>query len=41
MAGRKPVIAGVLVTGYHDALQAGREFATVGVDRTPDTCALH
>lgn len=32
MAGNKPVIAGVLDTGYHDALQAGREFAAVGVD---------
>lgn len=32
MAGKGPVIAGVLDTGFHDALQAGREFATVGVD---------
>jgi 4-hydroxy-tetrahydrodipicolinate synthase len=32
MAGKGPVIAGVLDTGFHDALQAGREFATEGVD---------
>lgn len=32
MAGRGPVIAGVLDTGFHDALQAGREFAAEGVD---------
>lgn len=32
MAGKVPVIAGVLDTGYHDALQAGREFAKAGVD---------
>lgn len=32
MNGAKPVIAGVLDTGYHDALQAGREFAGAGVD---------
>jgi len=32
MAGRKPVIAGVLDTGYHDALAAGRDFAAAGVD---------
>ena len=32
MAGRGPVIAGVLDTGFHDALQAGRDFATEGVD---------
>ncbi len=32
MNGAKPVIAGVLDTGYHDALQAGREFAATGVD---------
>jgi 4-hydroxy-tetrahydrodipicolinate synthase len=32
MAGRGPVVAGVLDTGFHDALQAGREFAAEGVD---------
>jgi 4-hydroxy-tetrahydrodipicolinate synthase len=32
MAGKGPVIAGVLDTGFHDALQAGREFASEGVD---------
>ncbi|TDT99641.1 4-hydroxy-tetrahydrodipicolinate synthase [Azorhizobium sp. AG788] len=32
MTGKGPVIAGVLDTGYHDALQAGREFAAAGVD---------
>lgn len=32
MAGKGPVIAGVLDTGYHDALQAGKEFAAEGVD---------
>jgi len=32
MEGKGPVIAGVLDTGYHDALQAGREFAEEGVD---------
>lgn len=32
MAGKGPVIAGVLDTGFHDALQAGREFAAEGVD---------
>ena len=32
MKGRGPVIAGVLDTGFHDALQATREFADVGVD---------
>ena len=32
MAGRGPVIAGVLDPGFHDALQAGRDFAAVGVD---------
>lgn len=32
MAGKKPVIAGVLDTGYHDALAAGRDFAAAGVD---------
>ncbi|MCP3472051.1 4-hydroxy-tetrahydrodipicolinate synthase [Bradyrhizobium sp. CCGUVB1N3] len=32
MAGRGPVIAGVLDTGFHDALQAGKEFAAEGVD---------
>jgi 4-hydroxy-tetrahydrodipicolinate synthase len=32
MEGRGPVIAGVLDTGYYDALQAGREFAEAGVD---------
>jgi 4-hydroxy-tetrahydrodipicolinate synthase len=32
MQGRGPVIAGVLDTGYYDALQAGREFAAAGAD---------
>ncbi|MBP2232419.1 4-hydroxy-tetrahydrodipicolinate synthase [Azospirillum agricola] len=32
MASQGPVIAGVLDTGYHDALAAGREFAAAGVD---------
>lgn len=32
MAGRGPVIAGVLDPGFHDALQAGKEFAAEGVD---------
>lgn len=32
MAGKGPVIAGVLDTGFHDALQAAREFAAEGVD---------
>jgi 4-hydroxy-tetrahydrodipicolinate synthase len=32
MKGRGPVIAGVLDTGFHDALQSGREFAAEGVD---------
>jgi 4-hydroxy-tetrahydrodipicolinate synthase len=32
MVGKGPVIAGVLDTGFHDALQAGREFAAEGVD---------
>ncbi|WP_029004406.1 4-hydroxy-tetrahydrodipicolinate synthase [Azorhizobium doebereinerae] len=32
MAGKVPVIAGVLDTGFHDALQAGREFGAAGVD---------
>ncbi|MBP2301765.1 4-hydroxy-tetrahydrodipicolinate synthase [Azospirillum picis] len=32
MAGKGPVIAGVLDTGYHDALAAGRDFAAAGVD---------
>lgn len=32
MAGRGPVIAGVLDTGFHDALQAGKDFAAEGVD---------
>ncbi len=32
MAGRGPVIAGVLDTGFHDALQSGREFAAAGAD---------
>ena len=32
MAGKGPVIAGVLDTGFHDALQAGRDFAAEGVD---------
>ncbi|RDV00259.1 4-hydroxy-tetrahydrodipicolinate synthase [Trinickia dinghuensis] len=30
--GRIPVIAGVLDPGYHDAMQAGRDFAAAGVD---------
>lgn len=30
--GSVPVIAGVLDPGYHDAMQAGREFAAAGVD---------
>jgi 4-hydroxy-tetrahydrodipicolinate synthase len=32
MAGKGPVIAGVLDTGYHDALEAGHEFAAAGAD---------
>ncbi len=32
MAGKGPVIAGVLDTGFHDALEAGKEFAGEGVD---------
>ena len=32
MAGRAPVVAGVLDPGYHDALGAGRDFAAAGVD---------
>lgn len=32
MAGKGPVIAGVLDTGFYDALQAGKEFAAEGVD---------
>lgn len=32
MVGKGPVIAGVLDTGFHDALQAGKEFAAEGVD---------
>jgi 4-hydroxy-tetrahydrodipicolinate synthase len=32
MAGRGPVIAGVLDTGLHDALQSGKELAAEGVD---------
>lgn len=32
MAGKGPVVAGVLDTGYYDALQAAREFAGEGVD---------
>lgn len=32
MNGQGPVIAGILDTGYHDALQAIRDFAAVGVD---------
>lgn len=32
MAAKGPVIAGVLDTGFHDGLQAGREFAAEGVD---------
>jgi len=31
-SGRIPVIAGVLDPGYHDAMQAGREFAAAGAD---------
>ncbi|WP_144141380.1 4-hydroxy-tetrahydrodipicolinate synthase [Paraburkholderia sp. BCC1884] len=31
-AGKVPVIPGVLDPGYHDALQAGKEFAAVGAD---------
>ncbi len=31
-AGAVPVIPGVLDPGYHDALQAGKEFAAAGVD---------
>ncbi|WP_206955909.1 4-hydroxy-tetrahydrodipicolinate synthase [Trinickia acidisoli] len=30
--GRVPVVAGVLDPGYHDALQAGRDFAAAGAD---------
>ncbi|MET0638380.1 MAG: 4-hydroxy-tetrahydrodipicolinate synthase [Hyphomicrobium sp.] len=32
MSGKGPVIAGVLDTGFHDALEAGKEFAADGVD---------
>ncbi len=32
VAGRVPVIAGVLDPGYHDAVEAGRAFAACGVD---------
>lgn len=32
MKGRGPVVAGVLDTGFHDALQSGKEFAAEGVD---------
>lgn len=32
MRGSGPVIAGVLDTGFHDALQSGKEFAAEGVD---------
>ncbi|WP_395446407.1 4-hydroxy-tetrahydrodipicolinate synthase (plasmid) [Aminobacter sp. UC22_36] len=32
VAGKVPVIAGVLDPGYHDALAAARDFASVGVD---------
>lgn len=32
MSGRGPVIAGVLETGFHDAMQSGKEFAGEGVD---------
>lgn len=32
MKGRGPVIAGVLDTGFHDAMQAAREFADEGAD---------
>lgn len=31
-AGTVPVIAGVLDPGYHDAMQAGKDFAAAGVD---------
>ena len=31
-AGKIPVIAGVLDPGYHDAMQAGKDFAAAGVD---------
>jgi len=31
-AGKIPVIAGVLDPGYHDAMQAGKDFATAGAD---------
>lgn len=32
VGGKIPIIAGVLDTGYHDAIQAAREFADTGVD---------
>jgi 4-hydroxy-tetrahydrodipicolinate synthase len=32
MAGKGPVVAGVLDTGFYDALQAAKEFAAEGVD---------
>jgi 4-hydroxy-tetrahydrodipicolinate synthase len=32
MAGKRPVIAGVLDTGYYDALHAGHDFAEAGAD---------
>ena len=32
VAGKVPVISGVLAPGFHDALQAGREFAAAGAD---------
>ena len=32
MGGRAPVIAGVLDTGFHDALDAGKDLAAQGVD---------
>lgn len=32
MAGKGPVIAGVLDTGFHDALESGKAFAAEGVD---------
>lgn len=31
-AGKVPVVAGVLDPGYHDAMQAGKDFATAGAD---------
>lgn len=32
VGGKVPVVAGVLDPGFHDALQAGQEFASAGVD---------